>query len=54
MKIWHMHIASWNVIIAFPLQQWLRERASLSLVRTFHGFLLLNYITSPAQTFVPK
>jgi len=39
MKIWHMRVACWVpkvhphsqyvILIAFPLQQWLRERASM-------------------------
>jgi hypothetical protein len=54
MTMWHMHIACWIqkatnglsqyvILIAFLLQQWLRERASM-----------LRYSTLPVLLYIPS
>ena len=51
--IWCMHIACWIpkatdthseyvILIAFPLQQWLHERASMLRYTTLTGLVLLS------------
>ena len=55
MTIWHMHIACWIpkatnthseyvILIAFPLQQWLDDRASALAIRILPVLVLLSAI----------
>jgi hypothetical protein len=64
MTIWGMRIACWIpkatnahpeyvIIIAFPLQQWSKERSSMSIVRTL-PVLLWNFLEGALYSGVPR
>ena len=55
MTVWRMHIACWIpkatnthseyvILIAFPLQQWLHERTSIYVTRTFPVLLYVTLV----------